>query len=264
MRHTATEVYNHFVYENQTELKKPEVTRTLVDIINKDVSFLSIDPKRLSVLVMQSGNNRVIKAMLNQLFKRERAGTWNSYDTTIAIAYLIQSKFKHIDLLSIIRKHNPNLHAYYAYCCGESFLSLTQDPKWNRILRCLNGDTNAAFLFFMSYCEKNRNNYLGSYAYYKNFFDRISADMAHLALEDGGCKKANYRGYYKESVLKKLYYGIIDSDSIIEEAHRLRNSNPLSHSSADLIDKNSSSVELNNIKERLEYLIDEYSMEHGL
>ena len=42
----------------------------------------------------------------------------------------------------------------------------------------------ATFLYFMSLCEKNRSNYLSSYAYYKNFFDRISADMAFKSGRD--------------------------------------------------------------------------------
>ena len=110
---TPEEVFNYLVYENQTELKQPEVSRILVRIINRDVSFLSIDPKRLSVMVMQSGNDNAVKAMLNQLFIRSRAGVWNSYDTTIAIAYLIQSKFQHIDLLNVIHANSPDLYSYY-------------------------------------------------------------------------------------------------------------------------------------------------------
>lgn len=42
---TAEEVFNYLVYENQSELKLPEVSSILVQIINKDVSFLSIDRK---------------------------------------------------------------------------------------------------------------------------------------------------------------------------------------------------------------------------
>lgn len=63
---TAMSVYNYFVYENQTELQSPETSKELLKIIGHDISFLSIDPKRLSVMVMQSGSDSAIKAMLNQ------------------------------------------------------------------------------------------------------------------------------------------------------------------------------------------------------
>ena len=171
IEYTPEEVYNYLVYENQTELRQPEVSKLLVRIIKTDVTFLSIDPKRLSVMVMQSGNDNTVKEMLNQLFNRYRVGVWNSYDTTIAIAYLIQSKFRHIDLLSVIRRNCPDLYLFYFYGCRSSFICQIRNEKRNRYLRCIGSDTKANFLFFMSICENNRFNYLGSYAYYKNFFD---------------------------------------------------------------------------------------------
>ena len=261
---TPEEVFNYLVYENQTELKRPEVSNILVRIINKDVSFLSIDPKRLSVMAMQSGNHIAIKAMLNQLFIRARAGVWNSYDTTIAIAYLIQSKFQHIDLLRVINENNSNLYSYYYHGCKTSFIRQVKNEKYNRYLRCIENDPKATFLYFMSQCEKNKANYLGEYAYYKNFFDRISADMAFKAGVDPKCKKPNYKGYYKEGAIKTLYAGITDSDSIIEKAHKLRNNNPLSHSSAGLIDSESSSRDLMETQEKLDSLIHRFAVRQGL
>ena len=254
---TATSVYNYFVYENQGELKKPEVSGKLVKIIKEDISFLSIDPKRLSVMVMQCGNDDAVRGMLNQLFIRNRNGVWNSYDTTIAIAYLIQSSFQHLDLLKIIHEKNPDIYAYYKYCCRMSFLSQVRDRKWNRYALCVQNDPKAIFLYFMSLCESNRNNYLGTYAYYKNFFDRISADMDFLGKFDKG-KRPNYNKYYKEETLKKMYDGIPDFESIIHNAHNLRNKNPLSHASAELIDRNTSSSDLKKAEYDLDFLINQY------
>lgn len=261
---TPDEVFNYLVYENQTELKQPEVSRLLVRIINRDVSFLSVDPKRLSVMVMQSENDNAVKAMLNQLFIRSRAGVWNSYDTTIAIAYLIQSKFQHIDLLNVIYTNSPDLYSYYYYGCKASFICQVKNEKFNRYLRCIENDSKAAFLFFMSLCEKNRANYLGAYAYYKNFFDRISADMAFKAGEDPGSRKPNYKGYYHEGNFKRLYHGIPDSESVIKQAHKLRNANPLSHSSAGLIDSDSSSEDLKDTQVKLDQLIHLYAVNKHL
>ncbi len=57
-----------------------------------------------------------------------------------------------------------------------------------------------------------------------------------IKLVNNSTAKPNYKGYYKEAAFRKLYEGIPDADSIIKEAHGIRNSNPLSHSSAELID----------------------------
>ena len=261
---TPEEVFNYLVYENQTELKQSEVSGILVRIINKDISFLSIDPKRLSVMVMQSGNSRAVLAMLNQLFIRSRAGVWNSYDTTIAIAYLIQSKFQHIDLLNVIHANSPDLYSYYYYGCKTSFICQIRNDKYNRYLRCIEGDTKATFLYFMSLCEKNRANYLGAYAYYKNFFDRISADMAFKTGKNPRRKKPNYNGYYQEKDLLSLYIGISNSESVIKQAHKLRNANPLSHSSSELIDKDNTSKDLMDIQKDLDSLIEKYSVNNHI
>lgn len=257
-------VYNYFIYENQVELKKPETSEKLVRIIKNDISFLSIDPKRLSVMVMQSGNNRAIKAMLDQLFTRYRKGVWNSYDTTIAIAYLIQSKFQHIDLLNVLNSENPDLYAYYEYACRTSFLIQLRTDTWNRYLHIIGHDKKALFLYFMYLCEENRSNNLGMYAYYKNYFDRISADMAFKNGKDKGGNKPNYNRYFKEKTLKELYRDISKSDTIIGIAHKLRNQNPVCHSSAELVDNDSSGEDLKKSKSDLAYLIEQYSKQHDL
>lgn len=122
----------------------------------------------------------------------------------------------------------------------------------------------AVFLYFMFLCEHNRSNYLGQYAYYKNYFDRISADMAFLAKVNPRDKRPNYNSYYKEDFLKSLYNGITDSDAVIKRAHVIRNSNPLSHASAELIDKDSSSNDIKNIMNELEQLIYQYALDKKL
>lgn len=70
---------------------------------------------------MKTKNDRAIKGFLNQLFKRNRADKWSSYDTTMAIYYLIQSEFKHIDLIDVLLNRHPQLYEYYFNNCRKSF-----------------------------------------------------------------------------------------------------------------------------------------------
>ena len=261
---TATEVFNYLIYDNRTELKSEDVSKIVERIIKRDISILSIDPKRLSVMVMQAGGDRAIKAMLSQLFHRNRMGVWNSYDTTIAISYLIQSKFQHIDLLDVLYEKSKSLYAYYEYNCKARFIRCTNREKPNRYLRCIGKDKKATFLYFLSLCEQKRSNHLGSFAYYKTFFDRISADMAYQTGEKSKKNGPSYQSYYHEKDFKSLYSGIANADAIIKQAHDLRNANPLSHSSAGLIDDNSTSKNLNNAKRNLDSLINQYSQMKGI
>ena len=106
--------------------------------------------------------------------------------------------------------------------------------------------------------EKQRHDVLAEFAFFKNFFDRFNADLDFFCENILKSKKPNYNGFYQESAAKKLYNEIPDSDKIIKEAHKLRNTNPLSHASAELIDSKSTSKDLKNSINDLISIIDEY------
>ena len=144
------------------------------------VVIISLDPKRLGVLIMKTHNDMAIKATLNELFKRQRADKWNSYDTTIAISYLVQSEFRHIDLLAVLKKNAPELHRYYYNNCRVSFVRAFMTNgliNTNTLCRVIGKDWKSYYLYFMYYTEKAKNNNLTAYAFFKNFFDRITADL---------------------------------------------------------------------------------------
>lgn len=259
---TPTEVYNHYIYECEEVIQDSKVISTICKLINTDVSFISLDPKRLSIMIMKTKSPSAIKALLNQLFQRNRKGLWNSYDTSIAISYLIQSEFRHIDLLDALNENSKNLKNYYYYCCKNSFLSTLRNKRINDYLHIIDTDWKAYFLYFMYWVEKKRHNTLAEYAFYKNYFDRFTADLAFYYNYDPTCKKPNYKGFYKEPAFKTFYKEIDGSEEIIKRAHYLRNANPLSHSSAGLIDKSTTSNDLKKCIDDLNSLIDNYRTIH--
>lgn len=252
---TANEVFNYFIYQNESELQSKQVIETITKLVEEDVSFISLDAKRLTVMIMKTHSDKAIKTFLNQLFKRHRADKWNSYDTTIAISYLIQSRFAHIDLLSIIKNRNPQLYYYYKFYCKKSFCYSWKDGKRDKVATMVNDDSKTYFLYFMYLVEQQRKDYLAAFAYYKNYFDRLSAHIAYYTKYDNKGKKPNYNRFYKESDLIKLYSTISESKNIIQEAHALRNANPLSHASAGLIDNNKTSRNLSKAISSMDSLI---------
>ncbi|MFV4964698.1 AbiA family abortive infection protein [Lactobacillus delbrueckii subsp. allosunkii] len=257
---TPMAVYNYFIYENQTELIKKENIEELSKILEKDNSFLALDTKRLTIMVMRSRNGQLIKEMLSHLFNRHRIGLWNSFDTSIAVNYLIQRNFMHGDLIATIQKEIPKLYSYYECFCKKSFLlQLKKERKWRRYIIGVGKDKIALILYFMYLCEQNRYNHFADYVYYKSFFDRMSADMAYCSGLD---KKPNYNRYYEKKRLKELYSKNENSACIIKRAHELRNHDPLAHASAELINNNDSSEKLKKIEKDLDSLIDDYSQRH--
>ena len=241
---TPSEVFNYYVYENDSLMKDDLIINEIIELVEQSISFISLDPKRLTVMIMKTENSKAIKAFLNQLFKRYKADKWNSYDTNIAISYLTQSKFKHIDILSIFKEKEPLLYRYYELYCKNSFVCLFIDKTTACLNPFVSNDYKSMYLFFMHKCEHKRGNYMASFAYFKNFFDRITANLDFKYVSTT-LKKPNYKGFYKENAFINFYRGIPSSESVIKNAHNLRNSNPLAHSSLELIDNNNSSQELN-------------------
>lgn len=255
---TPMEVYNHFIYECEEVIQDSKTISTICELIKADVSFISLDPKRLSIMIMKTKSEKAIKALLNQLFNRNRTGLWNSYDTSIAISYLIQSEFRHIDLLTVLNENNCNLKNYYYYCCKNSFLSTLRNKRINNYLRIIDSDWKASFLYFMYWVERERHNILAEYAFYKNYFDRFTSDLAFFCNYDSACKKPNYKRFYKQKEIMDFYKEIDGSENIIKHAHDLRNANPMSHSSAELIERLTTTKEIKECIKDLNSMIDNY------
>lgn len=259
---SPSEVFNYYIYENETELQLKSVVDEIVDLVKKSISFINLDPKRLTIMIMKTKNDCAIKGFLNHLFKRNRADKWNSYDTTIAISYLIQSKFQFIDLLKVLSDRNPKLYSYYFNNCKESFINIFAIRRVKKLSEIVISDSKAHYLYFMYLCEIKRKNYLTAFAYFKNFFDRVTADMAFVFKPEPNSKKPNYKGFYKERELISFYTNIQNSETTIKEAHKLRNANPLSHSSSELLDNNDTSKRLKENINNLSKLIYEYVDSH--
>ena len=259
---TPSEVFNYFVYEDENELKSEPVVKKLVGLVERSISFISLDPKRLTVMIMKTQSDRAIKGFLNQLFRKNRSGRWNSYDTAIAISYLIQSEFRHKDLLDILSKRHPNLYSYYSHHCKSSTIHCFDLWRIKELAQIIAQDSKAHYLYFMYLCEMKRANYMAAFAYYKNYFDRVTADLDFAAGNDPRLKKPNYNMFYREGTLIRFYSGIDDGKTVIEKAHKLRNANPLSHASSELLDSNNTSKDLCESIKALSALIYGYIDKH--
>ena len=194
-------------------------------------------------MIMKTHSEKAIKSLLTQLFDRNRENKWNSYDTTIAISYLIQRNFEHMDLLVILSKQRPKLYNYYYHNCKSSFLDCFIPKRVNKLGEIISTDSKAHYLYFMYLCEIKRKNYMAAFAYFKNFFDRVTADF-DFAYNSSQMKRPNYNNFYREGAFVTFYSGIVDSEKVIKKAHKLRNANPLSHSSSELLDNESTTYYL--------------------
>lgn len=261
---TPNEVFNYYVYENQTELKSPEVVKEISDLVAQDISFISLDPKRLGVMIMGAGNDQAIKNVLSNLFKRYREKKWNSYDTTTAITYLVQSKFQHIDLLKVIETENKNLYDFYEIGCQSSFMRHFRKKRPNAYIKFISFDWKTYFLYFLYRVERSRHNNMSAFGFFKSFFDRMTAHLAFAINLDPKDKSPNYNKYYRDKTVQKVYASIPGSTAIISTAFSLRNSNPVAHASAELVDREDSEAAILQSISDLKKLICDFCITHKL
>lgn len=234
------EVLNYYAYNNTSEFEKPEIRQKLLKLIEKDVSFIRVDPKILTIMILNTKDN-LIKSFLNNLFKRYKTDKWNSYDTQVSINYLLKRGFRHEDLLDAIKEKEKSLYEYISvYCNSTSLLSL-ENKTIEKLGTVIMNDKKSHIIYFMYLCENSRKNYMVAYAYYKSFFDRFSANLDCYIKKS---TKADYNKFYKEQALLKFYRDFDGSKKIIKNAQSLIHSNPLVHGSSELLDNDKSSEEI--------------------
>lgn len=241
IEYTPIEIFNYFIYGSDIIGKNKKLSDSICQLIEKDISFISLDPKRLTTLVLKTKNGRAIRSLLNSLFKRSRNNRWNTYDTSIAVHYLIQRGFEHSDLINILGENESGLKNFYDYFCKNSFMKIFEN-KLNKVINKLipiitgKEKKKTYFLYLMYKAEKEKNNTLSEFNFFKNYFDRVTAHL-EFKYSSEKLKNPNFRKFYKEQELCKFYNCIDCSKDVLEKAHNIRNANPLSHASAELLEK---------------------------
>lgn len=255
LEYTPNEILNYCIYNSKFSLQNPVLIQKIRSMLSYDISFIALDPKRLTVMIMKTKDAETIKALLNHLFTRNKNNTWNRYHTIIAVVYFIQSFFRHIDLLKILQIRCSELYSFYQYNCKQQFLKiLIQDT--NIYCQSVFKDLKSCLFYFMYLVELKKHNTITAFSYFKNFFDRITAILAFKSgKERQKVKKPAFGSYYRLNDAKYIYSQITGSQKILKDAWTLRNSNPLAHSSAELWDNDSSKKEIVRIIERLKQLI---------
>lgn len=209
-------------------------------------------------MIMNSTNgqnkNRVIKTVLNQLFKRNREGLINSYDVMIVIQYLLFTHFNHQDLKEkIIKSNESELYYYIMHYCCSNFLDDFERQNNEKHISIINGDWKTYYLYFNFKVEVDNKSYMEAYAYFKTYFDRMTALIAaHIEHDELNIKK-----YYGENSLIVVYKSLHENDAkkIIKKANKLRNRNPLVHSSSEMLGMPDWTENIKNMIERLTDLI---------
>ncbi|PTE66524.1 abortive infection protein, partial [Staphylococcus devriesei] len=188
----------------------------------------------------------LIRFLLNELFKKDY---FNSFDIAIGLNYLLLRNFQHNDLMCKIRVVDPDIIDYIDRYCKQDFLK-ELDEEYNYIIK-LNLENKFSdsslkvwYLYFLyKFYEKN-GDILEAFAYYKTYFDRlVSLLMCYKKISIGKKGLPDYKRYYKvgnaQRDFEKLnleYYQSENIGTLLDELYKLRNFNPINHSSAEIIE----------------------------
>ena len=256
---TGEEVLKYIIYDNNKYLQDDEIITNLDMLVaNSGVSFIYLSPQLLMSMIMNATNgqnkNRVIKTVLNQLFNRNREGLINSYDVMIVIQYLLLTHFNHYDLKEkIIKSNEPELYDYIMYYCCGNFLNDFKHQSNEKYINIINGDWKTYYLYFNFRVELDNKSYMVAYAYFKTYFDRMTALIAAYIEHVG----VDVNAYYSEKSLTSVYKKLNQEDAkkIIRKANNLRKHNPLVHSSSEMLGMPDWTESIKNTIDRLTDLI---------
>lgn len=253
--HQPQEIFNNLVYCGLYNSQKDEVTSILDNIVSQDITYLHLDPKRLMYLILQTRDGKLIRLVLNSLFTRKRLNLWNYYDSALVINYLLQRNFCHEDMMNIINFELPKLYYYSEKFCDTSLLSTLTDENAElyNISKIIGEDQKVSYLYFMYKCEESLGNFMEAFAYFKTFFDRVTADIRCRHNET-----VKYEKYYNRKELIKIYSKYERGEEIIVYTMDLRNHNPIAHASSELLDDTSSTIQLKQAQKDLWGLLIQY------
>lgn len=249
------ELFNKIIYDKKINsgaisvYQDPYILSELSKLIAYD-DFFWVDPKRLFIMFLNTKDGKLIKPILSMLGKK-KAEEWTFYDLVMAITYLTHRRTSFRNFYSHIYNIDHNLATYLDYDYTGNFKSQFESVAINNLITVTDADITSGwisyYLYFESIIEYSKNNILTSYAFFKNYFDRTTANIdfyfdenkrKRMKRRGRKGKGSIYSGYYKKQQLQKVYRILNkqnETDEIISKANDLRNDNPLSHAAAQLL-----------------------------
>lgn len=245
-----TEVLNWYIYKNKNIFQDQEIVSQLSDLVDR-IDILEHYPKQFGRMIINTCDDDLIKKYLNQIFHLFRTTPTPKFIEFLAKEYLLAHNFKHGDLKKYIKENSPGLSQYIEkYCENTCCIPELKEYK-NQYLSKMKIDPILNYLWFMFICAKNESEILEEFAYYKNYFDRKLAYLFAAAEIDGAFKKGkvSFNFTYNIGNVKKAMDGLRNkglrySDeeiSKLAKTYAIRNSNPVSHASSELLYENNQS-----------------------
>lgn len=262
---SGDEIFKRIIYDHSEFLQDDFVIENVSSLLlSQGISTFYMSPQILTTMVLNTSpgksKNMAVKSLLYQLFIRNNNQVINKYDIIITLQYLLNTGFHHYDLKEkIINRNEHNLYLYIEKFCCQNFLKDFEKYNDNIHFKIINGDWKTYYLYFNYYIEISKKQYMEAYAYFKTYFDRMTALIAAYKNNE----ELNVNKYFKTKQLKKFYKTIIGEDvgKTLGKAGKLRNKNPLVHSSVEMLDLSDWTATINKMIDDLNRILQETLIE---
>ena len=260
----ATQILYVLLYKNVSWLKESKVTKKITKIIEKDFNVLSVDPRRLVALIVNTHDEELIKKFLNKLYCTSEEGNWLVSHNFMALQYLLYRNFSSSKLLNKMRPYSSEIVDFIVkFYKNDWRKNIISNNVEHQIMKLNYKETSISFFKFLEIISIKNGDVLKAQAYNKNYFDLITKNIELVKGLSTDKDKINYR---KED-LKRIYVSELgvssDMWNSINNLCDRRNKNPLCHASCNIFQSkrdlsNSILKDIDNINNILDEIVDNY------
>ncbi|MEB7783499.1 AbiA family abortive infection protein [Mammaliicoccus sciuri] len=244
--YSSDEVFRYLAYYNKELFQDETIIYKVKRLISTDYNFINYKVNIFLRIIANIRHGDLMRFLLNELFKKDN---FNSFDIAISINYLLLRNFKHNDLMCKIRSVDSDIIDYIERYCKQEFLK-ELDKEYNYIIKLnINNEFSDSslkvwYLYFLYKIYDKNGDTLEAFAYYKTYFDRmVSLLMCYKKISFGKKGAPDYKRHYKvgnaQTDFEKLnfeYYQDKNVKNLLGDLYKLRNFNPINHSSAEIIE----------------------------
>lgn len=264
LKYHAGQILYVLVYKNINWLKGTRIINKITKIIDYDFNVISVDPRRLVSMIVNTYDEELIKKFLNKLYCCAEERNWFISHNFMAFQYLLYRNFVSTKLLNKMKEYFPqNVDFIVKYYKNDWRNSVINKEVNMQVHKLHYNETPISFFKFLEIVSIKNGNVLQAQAYNKNYFDSITKNIEIVKGYSSDKTKVNYRkDELKEIYLNKLRISSNMWQSINDLCDR-RNKNPFCHASCNIFSSKkdltqSITIDIDNINDIVNQIIDRY------
>lgn len=254
----AGQILYVLIYKNIGWLRETRLIKKITKIIDYDFNILSLDPRRLVSLIVNTHDVDIINKFLNKLYCCAEAGNWLISHNFMAFQYLLYRNFASVKLLNKMKQYCPEIVEFIIKYYKNDWRKTIINSNLDLQIKKLNyKETPISFFKFLEIISVKNGDILQAQSYNKNYFDSITKNIELIKGYSNDKNKVNY----KKDELKDIYVNKLKISkkmwSLINNLCDRRNKNPLCHASCNVFsNKQDLSVSINKDIENINNLVD--------